>query len=117
MWGMLDNVKYAGQVLGCDFRNAQSVSENVEAYVFVGGGRFHAIGVALATEKPTIIADPYEQVAYPIHDQVRRIIMQRWANMSEAKEAKNFGVLISLKSGQMKLKEAMNIKEKLEKLD
>ena len=40
--------------------------------------------------------------------------MQRWGNISEAKEAKSFGVLISLKSGQMKLKEAINIKEKLE---
>jgi 2-(3-amino-3-carboxypropyl)histidine synthase len=107
-------VKYPGQVLGCNFSNAQSISEKVAAYVFVGGGRFHAIGVALATEKPTIIADPYEQIAYPIHDQVRQIIMQRWGNISEAKEAKSFGVLISLKSGQMKLKEAMNIKEKLE---
>jgi 2-(3-amino-3-carboxypropyl)histidine synthase len=108
-------VKYSGQVLGCDFRNAQSVSENVDAYVFVGGGRFHAIGLALATGKPTIIADPYEQVAYPIDDQVRRILMQRWANISEAKGAKNLGVLISLKSGQMKLKDSINIKEKLEK--
>jgi len=107
-------VKYAGQVLGCDFSNARSVSEKVEAYVFVGGGRFHAIGVALATEKPTIIADPYEQVTYPIHDQVRRIIMQRWANIVEAKHAKSFGVLISLKSGQMRLKEAISIKDKLE---
>ena len=112
--GDVGHVKYPGQVLGCNFSNAQSVSENVEAYVFVGGGRFHAIGVALATAKPTIIADPYEQIAYPIHDQVRRIIMQRWGNISEAKEAKSFGVLISLKSGQMKLKEAINIKEKLE---
>jgi 2-(3-amino-3-carboxypropyl)histidine synthase len=112
--GDADKVKYAGQVLGCDFGNAQAVSGQVEAYVFVGGGRFHAIGVALATGKPTIIADPYEQTAYPIYDQVRRVIMQRWGNISEAKEAKNFGVLISLKSGQMRLKEAMSIKEKLE---
>jgi 2-(3-amino-3-carboxypropyl)histidine synthase len=106
-------VKYAGQVLGCDFGNATSVSESVEAYVFVGGGRFHAIGVALATGKPVIIADPYEQTAYPIHDQVRRMIMQRWGNIFEAKMAKNFGVLISLKNGQMKLKDAIRIKEKL----
>jgi len=41
--------------------------------------------------------------------------MQRWANIVEAKQAKSFGVLISLKSGQKRLKEAMNIKEKLEK--
>ena len=113
--GDTGKVKYAGQVLGCDFSNARSVSEDVEAYIFVGGGRFHAIGVALATEKPTIIADPYEQVAYPIQDLVRRIIMQRWASITEAKQAKKFGVLISLKSGQMRLKEGMNIKEKLEK--
>lgn len=113
--GDAGRVKHAGQVLGCDFSNAQAVLETVDAYLFVGGGRFHAIGVALSTEKPTIIADPYEQIAYPIHDQVRRIIMQRWANISEAKQAKTFGVLISLKNGQMKLKEALKIKEKLEK--
>jgi len=112
--GDAGHVKYPGQVIGCDFSNARSVSEKVEAYLFVGGGRFHAIGVALATGKPTIIADPYEKLAYPIQDQVRRVIMQRWGNISEAKEAKSFGVLISLKSGQMKLKDAMGIKEKLE---
>ena len=106
--------KYPGQVLGCDFCNAQSVSENVEAYVFVGGGRFHAIGVALATSKPTMQAAVPSVRAAAIQDQVRRIIMQRWGNISEAKEAKSFGVLISLKSGQMKLKKAVNIKEKLE---
>jgi 2-(3-amino-3-carboxypropyl)histidine synthase len=112
--GDAGSVKYAGQVLGCDFSNAQVVSGTVEAILFVGGGRFHAIGAALATDKPTIIADPYEQIAYPVADQVRRIIMQRWANISEAKKAKSFGVLISLKSGQMKLKAAMELKEKLE---
>jgi len=112
--GDAGHVKYPGQLIGCDFSNAQTVSENVEAYVFVGGGRFHAMGVALATGKPTIIADPYEKIAYPIQDQVRRIIMQRWGNISEAKDAKSFGVLISLKSGQMRLRDAMSIKEKLE---
>jgi len=112
--GDADPVKYPGQVIGCDFGNAQTVSEKVEAYVFVGGGRFHVMGVALATGKPTIIADPYEKRAYPIQDQVRRVIMQRWGNISEAKKAKSFGVLISLKSGQMRLRDAMNMKEKLE---
>jgi len=112
--GDAGRVKYSGQVLGCDFSNAQSVSESVEAFLFVGGGRFHAMGVALATEKPTIIADPYEKIAYPIQDQVRRVIMQRWGNISEAKEAKSFGILISLKSGQIRLREAINIKKKLE---
>ena len=112
--GDFGDVKYAGQVLGCDFSNAQSISENVEAYVFVGGGRFHAIGVAITTEKPTIVADPYEGTAWSIHGQVRRVIMQRWGDIAEAKKAKTFGILISLKSGQMKLKNGIWIKEKLE---
>jgi 2-(3-amino-3-carboxypropyl)histidine synthase len=113
--GNADSTKHPGQVLGCDFGNAQSVSEEVEAFLFVGGGRFHAMGVTLATGKPTIIADPYEELAYPIHDNARRVIMQRWGNISEAKEAKRFGVLISLKSGQMRMRAALDIKEKLER--
>jgi 2-(3-amino-3-carboxypropyl)histidine synthase len=108
-------VKYPGQVIGCDFSNAKSVSEEVDAFLFVGGGRFHAIGVALATAKPTIIADPYEKRAYPIHDEVQRILKQRWASISEAKVAENFGVLIGLKSGQKRVREAVKIKEKLQK--
>jgi len=112
--GDTGHVKYSGQVLGCDFSNALSVLETVDAFVFVGGGRFHAIGLVLATGKPTVIADPYENVAYPVHDQVRRIIMQRWGNICAAKEGKRFGVLVSLKRGQLKLKKAVEIKEKLE---
>lgn len=113
--GNADPAKHPGQVIGCDFGNAQSVSEEVEGYLFVGGGRFHAMGVTLATGKPTVIADPYEEIAYSIHDEARRVIMQRWGNISAAKETKSFGVLISLKSGQMKLGAALDIKEKLEK--
>ena len=109
-----DQAKYSGQVIGCDFNSARSVSKNVEAYVFIGGGRFHAMGVALATGKPTIVADPYERRAYSIQDEIRRVIKQRWANISHAKDAKSFGILISLKSGQIRLKDALKIKEKLE---
>ena len=108
------HVKYAGQVTGCDYTNARAIRE-VEAFLLIGGGRFHAIGVALATAKPTIVADPYERRAYDVAKEVRKIINQRWGSISEAKEAKNFGVLIGLKSGQRRLGLAMAMKEKLEK--
>ena len=49
--GNAGRLKYSGQILGCDFSNALDVLENVEAFVFFGGGRFHAMGVALATGK------------------------------------------------------------------
>ncbi len=107
--------KYAGQVIGCDYSTARSVSREVEAFLFVGGGRFHAIGVALATGKPTVVADPYERRAYSVDQEVERILRQRWASISEAKKADKFGILIGLKSGQKRLKEAVEIKNKLEK--
>jgi len=106
-------VKYAGQVIGCDYSTARSVSKEAEAFLFVGGGRFHAIGVALATGKPTVVADPYEGRAYSVDQEVKKILRQRWASINEARKAKKFGVLIGLKSGQKKVKGAVEIKNKL----
>jgi 2-(3-amino-3-carboxypropyl)histidine synthase len=113
--GDAGHVKYSGQVTGCDYTNAKAVSKEVEAFLLIGGGRFHAIGVALATVKPTIVANPYEGRAYNVDKEVRKIVNQRWGSISEGKEAKKFGVLIGLKSGQRRLELAMGIKEKLEK--
>jgi len=109
-------MKYAGQVVGCDYSNAEAVAQDVEAFLFVGGGRFHAIGVALATMKPTVVADPYERRAYTVENEVKKIMKQRSASISEAKQAVKFGVLIGLKSGQKRLNAALGIKEKLGKV-
>jgi 2-(3-amino-3-carboxypropyl)histidine synthase len=115
MIGNAGHFKHAGQVIGCDYSNARAVQKNVNAYLFVGGGRFHAVGVQLATSKPTIIADPYEKRAFTVEEDVKRILKQRWASIHEAEEAKEFGVLIGLKSGQMRINQAMKVKGILEK--
>lgn len=113
--GDTGKLKYAGQVTGCNYSNARAVAKDVEAFLFIGGGRFHAIGLALATAKPVVVADLYEKRAYAIDDEVQRITKQRWATIYEAKKAEKFVVLIGLKSGQEKFEEALQIKEKLEK--
>ena len=113
--GDADKSKYAGQVIGCDFSNAKTIAEDVAAFLFLGGGRFHAIGVELVTGKPTIIADPYQKRAYSIRDEVLRLLKKRWASISEAKEAGTFGVLIGLKTGQKRVEKAFEMKKKLEK--
>ncbi|MFQ6064495.1 MAG: diphthamide biosynthesis enzyme Dph2 [Candidatus Bathyarchaeia archaeon] len=114
--GDAGRMKYVGQVIGCDFSNAKSISEDVDAFLFIGGGRFHAIGVALATGKPTIVADPYEKKAFPIDGKVKTILKQRWASICEAREAESLAILVGLKSGQKRLGEAVELKEKLEKI-
>ncbi len=105
---------YAGQVIGCDFSNVRSIAKDVDAFLFIGGGRFHALGVALATGKPTIAADPYGAAAYCISDEVQKILKQRYASIQESTRAKNFGVLISIKPGQKRVNEAAKIKQTLE---
>ncbi len=113
--GNVGHLKHAGQVTGCDYSNARAVYDDVEAFLFVGGGRFHAIGAALATGKPTIIADPYEKRAYTIDHIVQRILKQRWASICEAKKAETLGLLIGLKIGQNRMKETIKLKREWER--
>jgi 2-(3-amino-3-carboxypropyl)histidine synthase len=113
--GDAGRINYAGQVSGCDYSNVRSIVNDVEAFLFIGGGRFHALGIALSTSKPTIIADPYEKRAYSIDDEAHRILKQRWACIEEAEHAAVFGVLVGLKTGQRHLDEALRIKELAEK--
>ena len=113
--GDAGHMKSPGQVTGCDYGNAKAVSKEIDAFLFVGGGRFHALGATLATAKPTIIADPFEKRAYSIEKEAQRILRQRWASISEAEKAKSFGVLVGLKTGQKRLEEALKIKEKVER--
>jgi len=109
--GDAGRMSYPGQVSGCDYSNVKSIADDVEVFLFIGGGRFHALGIALSTSKPTLIADPYEKRVYSINAEAQKILKQRWACVEEAKRAKTFGVLIGLKVGQRRFDEALKIKE------
>jgi 2-(3-amino-3-carboxypropyl)histidine synthase len=108
-------IAYAGQVTGCNYANVKSIADDVDAFLFVGGGRFHALGVALATSKPTIVADPYEGIAFSVSDDAKKLVSQRWVSIQQAANAKIFGVLVGLKPGQLFLDVALLVKAALEK--
>jgi len=112
--GDAGRLNYPGQVVGCDYSNAKSIAKDVEAFLFIGGGRFHALGVAVSTSNPTVVADPYEKRAYAVDKEAERILKQRWASIEEARKSKNFAVLVGLKPGQRKLEEALRVKQRLE---
>ena len=112
--GDAGRMSYAGQIVGCDYSNAKSVAKDVEAFLFIGGGLFHALGVAFSTSKPTVIADPYDGRAFQIGEEADRIVKQRWASIEEARKAKVFAVLVGLKPGQKRLEQAIDVKQKLE---
>ena len=109
--GDTGQIAYPGQVTGCNYSNAKSIANEVDAFLFVGGGMFHALGIALSTSKPTFIADPYDNRAYPINVEAQKILKQRFAIIQEAKKAKEFGIFVGLKPGQKHLDNAFNVKE------
>lgn len=105
-----------GQVLGCNQDSAKAIENKVDAFLYIGSGKFHPLGIALATEKPVFIANPYSNSADEISDDgKKRFLRRRKGQISRALTAEIFGILISTKTGQFKLKSALKIKEKIER--
>lgn len=108
-------VAYAGQLLGCDYHTAEIVSKEVDGYLYIGTGEFHPLGVAFLTNKPIIIADPERGSARSLADLKDRILRQRWAAIARAQDAKVFGILVSRKTGQVRMDLAQDLKALAEK--
>jgi len=106
---------YDGQVQGCDFQSAASIQQNVDAFVYVGSGNFHPIGVALYTGKPVVIIDPLLKEVRDVEAQKDSLLRQRFAAIELAKGAKSFGILLSTKKGQFRPAEAERAKGIIEK--
>lgn len=86
-----------GQVLGCTYASARNA--HADANLFIGTGVFHAIGVALATRKPTFALDPFGSGDLQEID-ADPLLRRRFVQIEKAKKAQNFGILLSSKSGQ-----------------
>ncbi|UCF08211.1 MAG: diphthamide biosynthesis enzyme Dph2 [Thermoplasmata archaeon] len=104
-----------GQVLGCSLSSATSISGEVDCFLFIGSGNFHPIGVAMATQKPVVIADPYANEVREVEELKNRLLRQRHGAITRAGEAVHVGILVSGKPGQQRLKLAANIKSLAEK--
>jgi 2-(3-amino-3-carboxypropyl)histidine synthase len=102
-----------GQILGCNFSAIKDI--DADAFLYVGSGNFHALGIKLFTQKPVIIADPYMNQIRTIDEFADRILRIRFAKINAAKEAKKFGIIVSSKKGQLRLELAKNLKNLINK--
>lgn len=103
-----------GQILGCDISSAKEIEKDVDAFLYIGSGHFHPLGLALQTEKPVYSLNLEKNEVEEISKLKEKFLKQRFATIALAKDAKSFGILVSVKSGQLKLELAKKIKKKLE---
>ncbi len=104
-----------GQVFGCEFYPASQLKKEVDAYVFLGQSNFHAAGIALSTNLPTYILDPYFNEVREITEFAQKLKKKATLAIYKAVDAKTFGVIVGLKEGQLSKVFALKIKKELEK--
>lgn len=98
-------VKSPGQVLGCCYSTAKAL--DVDEYLFIGTGQFHPLGIALATGKRVVAADPVTGEVSDID--IDPMLRRRFGAISRAMDAKRFAVLVSKKPGQNRMELARQI--------
>ena len=91
--------RYPGQVLGCNYEAARNA--DVDEYLFVGTGRFHPLGVALATGKRTVAADPVTGKVSVID--AAQMLKRRYGAIARAGDAERIAVIVSKKPGQRRM--------------
>lgn len=107
-------IKYDGQILGCNYSAMQEIDDQVDAFLLVGS-MFHALGATLTLRSPVILVDPYQDKTVDMNGKKRDELKRRWARISKARKITDFGIIVSTKTGQLRLDDAIRVKELLGK--
>lgn len=111
-----ERISTKGQILGCNFTAAQKIAQQVDCFLFIGSGMFHAVGLSMSTKKPVIAADPYTNTVkkQEIEDMKDHMLRQRYGAILACQSAQRFGILICLKRGQQRMKLAFELQHMLD---
>ncbi len=108
-----------GQILGCNTKNVQKIQNKVQAFLYIGSGKFHPIQAALSLSiknqnKPIYIYNPLtKQFSKLKQEEINKAQAKKKTARIKFLSSNNFGILVSTKPGQNHLKEAKEIKQKL----
>jgi len=112
--GKQNDLMMEGQIFGCDFSTSQPLQDEVDAFVFLGESEFHAVGLALATAKPTFMLDPYMNEVTDMRAAAEERQKRAVLAVYKALDARVFGVITGLKEGQKMLGRSRWISKRLE---
>lgn len=105
-----------GQVFGCEFYPVMETKSVVDANLFLGQSNFHAAGIALSTDKPTYVLDPYFNEIRDVTEFAQTLQKKAVLAVYKAAEAESFGIIVGLKEGQFSKTTALKFKRDLEGL-
>ena len=106
--------KYEGQLLGCDTGAAEKIKDKVDAFLYIGTGIFHPLGISLNIDKEVFCYDPISAVLSKIdRTEIERYNKKRKAAYMKFLEATEIGILVSLKPGQNNFRKAAELKKQL----
>jgi 2-(3-amino-3-carboxypropyl)histidine synthase len=108
-------VKVADPILGCNVADAKAYERMVECYLFIGSGRFHPLGLQEKTAKPVLFLDIENRILEDLSEEKAKMEIKRGLRIEKAKGLRSFGIVVSTKPGQLRRKEADEIKRKLVK--
>ncbi len=106
-------IKYAGQVLGCNFSTALMVKSKVWMYLYIGTGLFHPLGAAMVTGKKVLALDPHTG-NHEVIEQGERFLRVRYGLIAKAMDSEKAAILVSTKPGQNRMRIAEQLKSKAE---
>jgi len=105
-----------GQVLGCNYTVVQTIQPSVQANVYFGDGYFHPMGLVFSTEKPVFFVNPLHGTVEELSEKNRdKFMRKRFGAIAKASEAKTFGIIVSIKSGQRQKEKALELRNAVEK--
>jgi 2-(3-amino-3-carboxypropyl)histidine synthase len=104
------------QVFGCEFYPAYNVQNQVDAYIFLGQSTFHSASIAISTEKPTYMLDPYFEEYSEVNGIAKRLQKKAILSIYKALDAEIIGIIIGLKEGQFAHIKALELKKSFEQL-
>ncbi len=102
---------YPAQALGCNYTGAEAVVDRVDAFLFLGTGRFHPVGLAFAVDRPVFSLDPVQNRLEPPIDRAS-LVARRQLTVAATRDARRWGILVSTFAGQNRSPTALALQER-----
>jgi len=106
----------AGQVLGCSADPCEKIKDKVDAFLYIGTGKFHPVWIAIKTEKPVFCYNPTSKKLTTIEKkEIDNYNKKKMASLTKYLSSDKIGILVSTKSGQSRMEDAKKLAKNKDK--